>query len=167
MGKALPFQRPFPAVFSDIDRFARVHARAHVEDHGTLPPGFPDLGPVIRFAREEALSWRHFQHTDPATGLTLRGVPDEAVGFHGGGYVLFDYKTARRSEMHVALLPRYAAQLNLYAYLARQLWGRGPRSLYLIYFSPAASSGDPLDAALPLPVSTSKWASRRMRGPRL
>ena len=76
-----------------------------------------------------------FQSIEADYGILLTGVPDEIVRFEAG-LVIIDYKTARHSDGHDALLPVYRVQLNCYARIAERLGMGQVRRLALLYYEP-------------------------------
>ncbi len=133
-----PFQIGFPAIFREIDAHAKRLVRAAL-DRGSPPAWFPDLGgEIVGYLPEEALDWKRFGHTDPCTGIHLRGVPDEVLRMADGSYHIVDYKTARVPTRQDELLPQYEAQLNAYAYIAERIGYRPVTRLWLLYLEPRA-----------------------------
>ena len=88
----LPYQS-FPGIFSSIDRYVKRMARHHFDSAGELPIWFPAVGDVE--SRETVPNYRSFAVTDPKTGVTLRGEPDEVLRLNEPTYHIVDYKTAR------------------------------------------------------------------------
>jgi hypothetical protein len=93
MGWELPFARPMPGVFWDIDRYVKSIVRTHYKERGVLPEWFPYLGNVIRL--EKVPRWQDFYFTHSQLKITLRGEMDEILQLDSSGYHIVDYKTAR------------------------------------------------------------------------
>jgi len=116
MGWELPFARPMPGIFRDIDRYVKSIVRTHYKERGVLPEWFPYLGNVIRL--EKVPRWQDFYFAHPQLKITLRGEMDELFQLDGSEYHIVDYKTARYTAAQGGLFPMFEAQLNAYAYIA-------------------------------------------------
>lgn len=114
----LPYQI-FPGIFSSIDAYTKKVIHLHLAETGHLPTwmtGFGDIGRPIHVPHHSK-----FFVTDPKTGVTLTGVPDEMTESDAGIWIL-DYKTAKFTGNQDKLLPIYRAQLNGYALIAETLY---------------------------------------------
>ncbi len=131
--RRLPYQS-FPGIFSSIDRYVKRMARHHFDSAGELPAWFPVVGEVE--GMETVPNYRSFAVTDPKTGVTLRGEPDEVLRLNGHTYHIVDYKTARLTDSAQGMFPRYVAQLNAYAYIGSRHAFSPVSGLSLIYFEP-------------------------------
>lgn len=142
----LPYQI-FPGIFSSIDAYTKKVIHLHLAETGHLPTwmsGFGDIGRPIHVPHHSK-----FFVTDPKTGVTLTGVPDEMTET-GEGLWILDYKTAKFTGNQDSLLPVYRAQLNGYALIAETLYQKPVVGLGLIYFEPVTdigTSGGLIDAA--------------------
>jgi hypothetical protein len=132
-----PFQIGMPGIFREIDSHAKQLVRSALDRGGELPPWFPELGPIA--LPEEALDWRVFSHHDEATGIELRGVPDEVFRLADGSYHIVDYKTARITDRQDELFP--LAQLNAYAFIAGGKGYTPVSGLSLLYLEPKVGMG--------------------------
>jgi len=146
-----PFQFGMPGIFREIGAHAKQLVRSAL-DRGSLPAWFPHLGgEIVGYLPEEALDWKQFGHTNPHTGIHLRGVPDEVFRMADGSYHIVDYKTARIIQRQDELLPQYEAQLNAYAYIAERLGYRPVARLWLLYLKTRAgysTAGDSRELTL-------------------
>lgn len=131
--RRLPYQS-FPGIFSSIDRYVKRMARHHFDSAGVLPAWFPAVGEVE--GMETVPNYRSFAVTDPKSGVTLRGEPDEVLRLKGATYHIVDYKTARLTANAQSMFPRYVAQLNAYAYIGSRHAFSPVSGLSLIYFEP-------------------------------
>ena len=141
----MKFQGPwssFPSIFSHIDSYSKAITEAHIASHGNKPP--PWLDPFGRFAKQIASPhWSKFAFADPATGVVLRGSPDEMFRLEDGTIAILDYKTARFTEHQDELLPIYKVQLGVYRWLALSDTKAFPGGLGetsstgLVYYEPA------------------------------
>ncbi len=131
--RRLPYQS-FPGIFSSIDRYVKRTARHHFDSDGALPAWFPPVGDVE--GMETVPHYTRFVATDPKTGVTLRGEPDEVLRLKGSTYHILDYKTARLTTSAESMFPRYVAQLNAYAYIGSRHAFSPVSGLSLIYFEP-------------------------------
>ena len=135
MGGKLPFARPMPGIFRDIDRYVKSIVLAHYKERGVLPEWFPYLGNVTRL--EKVPKWKDFYFTHPQLKITLRGEMDEILQLDGSGYHIIDYKTARYTVTQSELFPMFEAQLNAYAFIAKHGGFFSPvTGLSLVYLEP-------------------------------
>lgn len=131
--RKLPYQQ-FPGIFSSIDRYVKRLTRHHFDQVGKLPAWYPAVGDVVTL--ERVPHYTRFGVTDPGSGVTLRGEPDDVLRLHGPAFHIVDYKTARLTANADAMYPRYEAQLNAYAYIANRTVFRPVSGLSLIYLDP-------------------------------
>ena len=135
MGWELPFARPMPSIFWDIDRYVKSIVRTHYDERGVLPKWFPYLGKVTRL--EKVPRWQDFYFAHPQLKITLRGEMDELFQLDGSEYHIVDYKTARYTVTQSELLPMFEAQLNAYAFIAKHGGFFSPvTGLSLVYLEP-------------------------------
>ena len=128
----LPFQM-FPGIFSALDGYSKSVTLCHHKKHGELPKWMAAAG--IKGVPQMVPHWSKFSVTDPTTGITFRGSPDELLKSPEGLWIP-DYKTSKYNESHEGLTPMYKAQLNGYATIAEAL-GMGPViGLALVYYEP-------------------------------
>ena len=129
----LPWQI-FPGIFSSIDSYTKAVTNVSHAANGSLPKWLEDRWPGA--APEKVPHYTKFSTTDPATGVTLRGGPDEMLRLQKGGLAILDYKTSKITKNQDALAPLYATQLNAYGYIAEAL-GEGPvKEVALVYCEP-------------------------------
>ena len=139
--RRLPYQQ-FPGIFSSIDRYVKRVTHAHFEQVGNLPAWFPQVGDVVTL--EQVPHYTRFRVTDPKSGVTLRGEPDDVLRLVGDTYHIVDYKTARLTSNAEGMYPRYEAQLNAYAYIGNRTVFSPVSGLSLIYLEPDTDvEGDP------------------------
>lgn len=142
-----PWDSGLPRIFSSIDAYAKEVIHLRLARTGHLPTwvtGFGDIGRPIPIPRHSK-----FFVTDPKTGVTLTGEPDEMTET-GEGLWILDYKTAKFTGSQDALLPVYRAQLNGCALIAETLYQKPVVGLGLIYFEPVTyigTAGGLIDAA--------------------
>ena len=67
--REFPFQIPLPSVFSTIDSFSKNFVHTCIDSHHALPPQFPKLGAVKRYAQSEKLHYSFFQWKDQETDI--------------------------------------------------------------------------------------------------
>lgn len=138
----LPFQIPMPGIFSSIDSYVKNVVRQYYNKEGKLPAWFPYVGEVAELAKVP--SYQRYSVTEPQSGVTLRGVPDEVLQLDDGSYHIVDYKTSRLTAGQGALFPMYEVQLNAYAYIGNRTLFSPVSSLSLIYLDPDTDlSSDP------------------------
>ncbi len=139
--RRLPYQS-FPGIFSSIDRYVKRLTWSHFEQMGKLPAWYPEVGDVVDL--EKVPHYTKFSVTDPLSGVTLRGEPDDVLRLREQSFHIVDYKTARLTANADAMYPRYQAQLNAYAYIANRTLFRPVSGLSLIYLDPETDvEGDP------------------------
>jgi len=86
---------------------------------------------------ENAPGWQNFNAYFPEHDIKLTGALDVVFKLTDGSYALGDYKTARFSDTHDALLPLYKAQLHAYMEIAEKIGIFQPVSkLFLVYTEP-------------------------------
>lgn len=132
----IPFRIPLPGIFSTIDSFSKRIIHAYFEDHGVLPPWFPDIGPVQGFLSGSELHWSRFFYQDDDTGLRLTGMPDDVFLLADGSYHVIDYKTTRFTRAQGALFPLYEVQLSVYALIAEENGYAPVSAISLVYTEP-------------------------------
>ena len=130
----LPFQIPMPGIFSSIDSYVKNIVRRYREKEGKLPDWFPYLGEVINLA--EVPSYQRYAVTEPKSGVTIRGTPDDVLELKDGSFHIIDYKTARLTAAQGGLFPMYEVQLNAYAYIGNRTYFSPVSLLSLIYLEP-------------------------------
>lgn len=141
---AIPYQMPFPGIFSIIDASTKQTVHRFFKRHHRLPRWYPKIGHVVSYLNN--LSWE----VRDDTGITLRGRPDDVFRLRDGSYHIVDYKTAKLTPLQDDLFPKWEIQLNCYAYMAARI-GYSPISgLSLIYMEPTdiASAGAAVHTAL-------------------
>ena len=131
--RKLPYQQ-FPGIFSSIDRYVKGIIRRHFDQSGKLPDWFPPVGEVVTL--ERVPHYTKFAVTEPKSGVTLRGEPDDVLRLKESTYHIVDYKTARLTPNAAGMYPRYEAQLNAYAYVASRTVFSPVSGLSLIYMEP-------------------------------
>jgi hypothetical protein len=131
-----PFRIPLPGIFSTIDSFGKRMIHAYFEDHGVLPPWFPDVGAVRGFLSGSELHWSRFFYQDENTNLRLTGMPDDVFHLADGSYHVIDYKTARLTKAQRGLYPLYEVQLNVYALIAEENGYSPVSAISLVYTEP-------------------------------
>jgi PD-(D/E)XK nuclease superfamily len=134
--EGIPFQLPFPGIFSSIDGYTKGVIHSYFDHHENFPDWFPNIGDVVRYVPSRDLHWSKFTWTDPETKITLRGTPDDIFELRDGSFHIVDYKTAKATETQDVLFPLYEVQLNVYAHLGRILLGFRQIRLSLIYMEP-------------------------------
>lgn len=110
---ALPAEE-HAAFFADAERL--VGAYLGMEDPTTVEPTGLEL---------------HLEHTDPDTGMLLRGIIDRLETTADGELVVTDYKTGKSPN------PKYAQArmvgVHIYSYLVEKNQGRRPDRVQLLY----------------------------------
>ena len=137
----LPYQT-FPGIFSSIDAYVKRVVHRYFERERRLPDWFPALrlgsghasGQVVGL--EQVPHYTKFSVTDPKSGVTLRGEPDDVLRLEDSQYHIVDYKTARFSANAGAMYPVYEVQLNAYAYIGQRTLFSPVSGLSLIYLDP-------------------------------
>lgn len=145
MKARMKFQGPwssFPSIFSHIDSYSKAITQAHMAAFNGAPPPW-----LMKFGKlsEQIVSphWSKFSFQDPATGVVLRGSPDEMFRLEDNTIAILDYKTARFTEHQDNLLPIYKVQLGVYRWLALKNTAAFPAGLGqtsvtgLLYYEPA------------------------------
>ena len=93
-----------------------VDAYFEVEDPTTIDPTGLEL---------------HLEHTDPSTGMLLRGIIDRLETEPDGGLIVTDYKTGKSPN------PKYAQSrmvgVHVYSYLVEKNYGQRPTRVQLLY----------------------------------
>jgi hypothetical protein len=133
----LPFQIPFPGIFSSIDGYTKELIHSHFDRNNALPAWFPKIGEVSGYLPSRDLHWSKFRYEDPATNILLRGTPDDVFRLSDGSFHIVDYKTGKATEAQDELFPLYEVQLNVYAFIGEKLNKFRANSLSLLYFEPA------------------------------
>src|SRR5205809_367150 len=67
----------FPGIFSSIDSYSKKVTASHFAKHRRVPQwfdGFGEIGTPIKVPH-----WSQFNATDPATNVTLTGMPDQLL----------------------------------------------------------------------------------------
>ena len=108
----------FPGIFREIDLWEKYVVRRSLDMTGRPPSWMPEeLKTATGYV--PGLSWRNFTRTDDATGLLVRGEPDEIFLMNGGSWShLVDWKTARYTEGQRTFGLQYVAQVNFYRWIA-------------------------------------------------
>jgi hypothetical protein len=132
----LPFQIPFPGIFSTIDAYGKNIIHDYFDRNQKLPPWYPDIGEVTSYLTSTKLHWSKFYYEDPETRIALRGTPDDIFRVPGGTHHIVDYKTAKMTKKQDELLPLYLVQLNVYAYIGNMRGEFPTTALSLIYVEP-------------------------------
>jgi len=137
----LPFAGPFPGIFSSIDAYSKGIIHDYFDKKKRLPAWYPRVGDVTGYVPSGDLHWRKFSAKDAKTNIKLWGSPDELLRLADGSFHIVDYKTGRITQTQDELLPLYAVQLNVYAYIcSRGNTEFAPVSgLSLIYTEPLTS----------------------------
>lgn len=138
----LPFESPFPGIFSSIDAYTKHVVEGWFQREGRLPGWLSQVGDVRRFLKVSSKTFR----TD-VDGVLLTGVPDAVVELADGTLTILDYKTARFTETQDELFPMYQVQLNAYALIAEATKVGRVSGLALIYFEPPLPDKMPTEAA--------------------
>jgi len=140
----LPFQMPFPGIFSSIDGYTKGLIHSHFDKNGVVPSWFPPIGDVSGYVPSHSLHWSKFKYEDPATNILLRGTPDDVFQLRDGSFHIVDYKTAKATEAQDQLFPLYEVQLNVYALIGEKTNQFRATSLSLLYFEPLTGFSDSL-----------------------
>jgi len=123
--KKVPFQI-FPGIFSTIDAYTKhvMHMIFDAYLRGNDPASYwirtnmPHIATAKRWLKVP--HWSKFTRFDPASGITLSGVPDDFYEIADGQntyHVMPDYKTAKYTENQDKLLPMYRVQQNGYKWI--------------------------------------------------
>jgi len=113
----LPFEGPFPGIFSSIDSYSKNIVHDYFDKKGKMPAWYPDVGDVASYVPGRDLHWRYFSATDAKTNVKLWGSPDELLKLKDGSVHIVDYKTGKLTRGQDELLPLYIVQLNAYAFI--------------------------------------------------
>jgi hypothetical protein len=132
----LPYQTPFPGIFSSIDAYGKDIIHDYFDRNGELPRWYPDIGKVTGYLTTKKLHWSKFFYEDPDTRIALRGTPDDIFRLPDGKHHIVDYKTAKVTKTQDELFPLYLVQLNVYAYIANMRGEFPTTALSLIYVEP-------------------------------
>lgn len=116
--KKIPFQLPFPGVFSSLDSHVKSVVKKYFDSKGTVPKWFPDLGKKI-VGIEKPPSWQNFNHYFHEYDVKLTGSIDTILKFEDGSFALGDFKTATITNTQDMLEPLYQAQLHAYRSIAQ------------------------------------------------
>lgn len=138
-GDRLPFQI-FPGIFSSIDSYSKKVTMHHFLQYGRVPDwfdAFGELGTPIPVP-----GWAKFQMADAASGIRIRGVPDEIFRNRELGIWIGDYKTARFTDNQDSLSPMYRVQLNCYGMIAQGIGLGAVHGLGLLYYEPVTDIPD-------------------------
>jgi len=139
----LGFKTPwssFPGIFGSIDSYSKQVTEVHMRER-TVPPTWLQPFGDIR-GQLPCPHWSKFSATDPATGIAVRGTPDERFLMADGTVAILDYKTSRFARDKVdTLMPMYRVQLAAYRWITLELEQRETSVTGLVYYSPP-SKGD-------------------------
>jgi hypothetical protein len=154
----LPFQI-FPGIFSSIDSYTKRVTAAHFARYDRPPTWFDEFGELkelVPVPHHSKFCWQ-----DPATGITLSGVPDELVRRKDRTLLILDYKTSRFTSTQDSLLPLYRTQLNSYAFIAERIGMGNVSGLALIYFEPQTAVGaDDIDSVVSVDGFSMKFVAK-------
>jgi hypothetical protein len=114
----LPYQIPFPGIFSSIDAYGKDIIHDYFDRNRKLP------------------DWSRFRYEDPATRIVLRGTPDDIFRLPDGTHHIVDYKTAKATKTQDELFPLYLVQLNVYGFIGNLRGDFPTTALSLIYVEP-------------------------------
>lgn len=141
----LPFQIPMPGIFSSIDSYVKNVVRRYYDKEKKLPRWFPHVGEIANIA--EVPSYKEYYFTEPQSGVTLRGTPDEVFQLKDGSFHIVDYKTSRFTATQGGLFPMYEVQLNAYAVIEEQCGLKPITDLALVYMEPVTDGDAAADDA--------------------
>jgi hypothetical protein len=130
----LPYQMPFPGIFSSIDSYSKRVVHGWFDHQGTAPAWLADLGPITGYRTPPHHS--KFRIRDQATNILLTGSPDGVFVRPDGSHLIVDYKTAKFTVTQDSLLPMYKVQLNAYAVIGQAAGLRPVSGLALVYTEP-------------------------------
>ena len=134
--KKIPFQIPFPGVFTSLDSHVKSVVKKYFDSKGTVPKWFPNLGKKI-VAIEKPPSWQNFNHYFNEYDIKLTGSIDTILRFEDNSFAFGDFKTATITNTQDMLEPLYKAQLHAYREIARANKTFQPvNKLVLIYTEP-------------------------------
>jgi hypothetical protein len=133
----IPYQMPFPGIFSVIDSHTKHLVHGHFDKYGRLPDWYPRIGRVRDYVKDSRrLHWSRYRTMDRETGIVLTGSPDDIFILRDGSHHIVDYKTARITQAQDELYEVYEVQLNAYAYIAERVGYSPVSGLSLIYMEP-------------------------------
>jgi len=121
--KKLPFQMPFPGIFSTIDSFTKKCAHEWIVLDKYTVRGYL-----------KAPHWSKFK-METEQGVILTGVADD-IWVVPKGIMIADWKTARFTANADKLLPMYKTQLTGYAKIAEAIGMGVVVGIVLIYMEP-------------------------------
>ncbi len=130
----VPYQMPFPGIFSSIDSYTKKSVEGYFGEHGKLPDWIGKIGTPKDIIKTSRSTFR-FAHGD----VILTGEPDLLFSKTDDTLAIVDYKTARYTENQDKLLPIYRVQLNGYALISESVYRKTVSSLHLVYFEPPES----------------------------
>ena len=130
----VPYQMPFPGIFSSIDSYTKKTVEGYFGKHGRLPDWIGEIGVPKEIIKTRRSEFR-YEHGN----VILTGEPDLLFRKDDDTLAIVDYKTARYTENQDRLLPIYRVQLNGYALISQHAYGKAVTSLHLVYFEPPES----------------------------
>jgi hypothetical protein len=136
----LDFQLPsfgFPGIFSSFDARQKRGIHLHIDEYKKAPKWLGMFHDATKYYKVPRMNFVH-----AATNITVRGIPDEILGFDDGTCAILDYKTATYSNGQDALLPVYRGQLSMYRWLAEKFNFPKVSKLALVYFEPKFADSD-------------------------
>lgn len=138
--KKIPFQMPFPGVFSSFDAHTKNVVKTYSNKYGKVPIWFPDLGKKI-VTVENPPGWQRFNAEFPDFNIFMTGAIDAVFKLEDGSFLIGDYKTASFTETQDMLLPLYTAQLHAYKTISEMKdFFKPVTRLALIYTEPLSYS---------------------------
>jgi len=154
MNNKLPYQS-FPGIFSSIDAYTKktIHhiidssnerESRQIKSNGSYfeyPEWLKEMGDIVGY--EKVPHWKKSLFTDPKTGITLSGVPDDVFVRRDGSKVIADWKTAKLSKTQDILFGMYQIQINIYDILLN-----ANADLYLVYMEPLTEQSDACDGVI-------------------
>jgi PD-(D/E)XK nuclease superfamily len=143
--EGLPYQMPFPGIFSTLDSYGKRLVTGWLARHGSAPEWLAALGEISRSIPPPHYS--KFFVLDEATSIVLRGTPDAVFQLRDGSYIIVDYKTAKFTAHQDELFPMYEAQLNAYAHIGERTNIKPVSGLALVYTEPVADDATTQDEA--------------------
>lgn len=134
--KKVPFQMPFPGVFSVLDSHVKSVIKKYFDIYKSVPSWFPNLGKkVIKI--EPPPAWQEFNCYLPDYDIKLTGSIDTILKLEDGSFVIGDFKTATVTTTQDMLESLYKAQLHIYRKIAEVKNIFQPvKKLVLIYTEP-------------------------------
>ena len=130
----VPFQIPFPGIFSSIDSYTKKTVEGYFKIHRQLPNFIGTIGVPNQIINIHRKTFR-FEHQ----GVILTGDPYLLFLKKDGTLGIVDYKTARYTENQDKLLPMYNVQLNGYALISESVFCKKVSTMHLVYFEPPHS----------------------------